>query len=323
MEKAVIVTSFIGYGDLLYMTRLIRFLKRSHGYLEFWGLSTEPMLHNPDIDKIVKLDSTQVTIPNGFKHKYPITHMPNPSNNHIIDLWTHVACNFSLPYREKHLTLKWLDEDERKISQMMADNGLVSHRTDCPGNFVTVCPVITWPSRTLPLEFYRELVARIQAHGDKVVLVGKDVDRREISDNKKVIPDDLVQRENKSLYAAENFPGAVDFTNRLNLKELACLHSHAKIAVNSENGNMVISTTNDTCWNLYIPTLTAPEFRLPWRLGRQDYKTIVAANDEDYYPTLDYDIMIGLKTSVADLPVKIPSVEKVFRAYKIISPVRT
>jgi hypothetical protein len=317
-DQILIVTSLVGFGDLLYMTPFIRFLKKCGADVEVWGLNTEPLECNPDIKRLVKPETSTVKIPPRFHKAYKFLNIsPNPSNQHTIDFFTQQAGTFTLPNRDKELVFRWLPRDEEAVGMLMKEHGLKSARTgrwNC--NFVTMCPAVNWKSRTLPLEFYKELAARIQENGDKVVLVGKNVDQRSISDNREVVSETMAAQESKSVYDPSEFPGAVDLIDRLSLRELACLHSYCKLAVNSENGNMVISCTNDTCWNLYIPTLTPPEFRLPWRKGSQSHKTVVVANKDNYFPVIDYKLMRKHKGTLYDVPVRLPCIDDVYDAYR-------
>jgi len=106
------------------------------------------------------------------------------------------------------------------------------------------------------------------------------------------------------------------------MKQLAALYSKAAMAINTENGNMVISCTNDSCWNLYIPSLTAPEFRLPFRKGSQFYKTTIVPNTDDYYPTYNRKLFKKILSGdpVMDLEtaeVLWPTVDEIYKSYKI------
>jgi hypothetical protein len=87
------------------------------------------------------------------------------------------------------------------------------------------------------------------------------------------------------------------------------------VAINAENGNMVVSATNNNCWNIYVPTITPPEFRVPYRKGSMQYKTVVVYNEENYYPAANYAGVDSQDLLAA--PIKIPPPEKVFQAYKL------
>jgi ADP-heptose:LPS heptosyltransferase len=194
--------------------------------------------------------------------------------------------------------------------KLLKKHDLVSNESaNC--NFVAISPTITWPSRTLPLSLYKELIKKIQANGDKVVIVGKTIELKQ----SELVGEKLVQNEQKNMYPVSEFEGVVDLTNQLTFAQLCAFYSLSKIAINTENGNMVASCTNNNCWNLYIATLNSPEFRLPWRKGSQEYRTLVAKNEDDYFPTTDYSKYLNNCSSVLDLAVRLPSVEIIYGKY--------
>jgi len=78
-----------------------------------------------------------------------------------------------------------------------------------------------------------------------------------------------------------------------------------------------MSCTNKKCWNLYIPTLTAPEYRTPFRNGSMLYKTTVVGNADDYYPASSYDPRTDpeQRTSLIHRKIKLPTVDMVVEGY--------
>ena len=328
MSDALLITTFAGFGDVLYQTPLIRLLKRLYDNVDVWCRNYEPLVNNPYIRSVYKMDSFFAPDPFDFyfldiyrttsEPGLPLIKMPQ-SNFHAIDFFSIGAVNLTLRPKEKDLELFWTKKDEESVRELLTVNGLITNEHPEKANFIVICPAITWPSRTLPLDFYKELIHLIQTlTTDKVVIVGKDLaytqfdpDReRENKDFDKYRIDE--KEKPKQLYPISEFPGVIDLTNRLSLHQLGALYSLSKIAVNTENGNMVVSCTNDKCWNIYIPTLTAPEYRVPYRHGSMDWKTIVVGNDDDYYPASSY----GLEPKdLVESKIKIPTVEKTFLAY--------
>ena len=301
--RVLIMVSYAGFGDLLYLTPLIRFIKRLGCDIDVWSANPEPFLYNPDISELYTFDSTnQLVYPLDFYKKifnFCQWGQAYISNVHTIDAFTFQALNIHLRPKEKDLVFKWRRTDETRIRKLLYDHKLTPVDSAEGCNYVIVSPIITWPSRTLPLEFYQELIAKIQNDGSKVVLVGKDLNIKGV----------------KGLYPASSFPDVIDFTNQLTFSEAGCLYSLSGISIANESANMVLSCTNTTCFNIYIPTLTPPEFRLPWRCGSQNYRNLVVGNEEDYYPSTDY-LNLGNHIDLKTPPVKYPTVSKVFEAYK-------
>jgi hypothetical protein len=300
------MTSYAGYGDLLYLTPLFRFLKRLGCDLDVWAANHEPYLNNPDITDLYTFEKDHIVYPLDFYRKIFNFCEWGPvfiSNIHSIDAFTMKALNIVLRDKEKDLVFGWSKDDELYVRKLLKQHGLIPTKApDGPCNYVIVSPVITWPSRTFPLEFYKELILKIQNNGDKVILMGKD----------------LHIKGHKSIYPAEEFPGAINLMNRLSFAEAGCLYSMSKISIANESANMVLSCTNNTCWNIYLPTLTPPEFRLPWRQGDKNHRNYVVANDDDFFPSTNYR-ELALYDDLRDPEVQYPGVEKVFDAYQRIN----
>ena len=110
------------------------------------------------------------------------------------------------------------------------------------------------------------------------------------------------------------YPNVIDLTNKLTLAECAAMYSLCDIAVNTENGNMVISGTNDRCWNLFIPTLTAPNYRAPYRQGSQSYRTTIVHNKDKFYPGSDFN-QLRCGYDYINIPIQLPSIESIIENY--------
>jgi hypothetical protein len=329
LGEVLLVTPFLGYGDLLYHTPAIRMLAKIYKGVDVWCYNTEPLENNPHIANLFRIEKDNV--PNAWDFYFDsIIHMSgqhNPmldklhnTNMHMIDFFSLGALNISLRAKDRGLVLKWTKRDEERVRKIIGEHGLVPAGGGEKGNIVILNPARGWPSRTMPLDRYRELSERIQEDGGRVVLVGKDVSPLGFLDKgyDRKTREELDRNENKTLYGASNFPGAVDLMNRLSFHECAALYSIARAAVNTENGNMVLSCTNDTCWNIYVPSLTAPEFRLPWRKGSQHHRTVVVSEGSDTYPGSHHS---NLRNDyfLPAAEVAWPSADAIFKAYRSIS----
>jgi len=314
--EALLYTPFCGYGDLLYHTPLIRVLDKIFKGVDVWTFNPEPFKHNPHIKNLMKINSEHDPEPWDFygENVFHLSPARNPTcrhlyqaNNHMVDYLTNSAMGLSLRSNEKNLVLQWSDATRSKVWALLIQHGIA----DDP--FVVVNPVHGWPSRTLPLDFYQEIIQKFQDDGLKVVLVGKDVDPTDFVPDDNTV-EDVIDREVKGLYPSHVFPDVIDLTNKLSFHECCCLYSYAAVALNTENGNMVMSSTNNHCWNLYIPSLTAPEFRLPHRFGDMNYRSTVVGNGGNYYPGSDYVTLRG-EIDFVNSEVVFPSVNEVWHQY--------
>ena len=317
--EAVVITQFVGFGDLLYHTPTLRIMSRIYKGVDVWCFNPEPFYNNPYINKVFKLDKDLNLYPQDFYFNFifhasaahnPFIESIYPSNVYSPEYYSLALIHSSLPNEEKHLTFNWLPKD------------IVSVKTKAPvfnqNKIITVInPAIGWPSRTLPYDYYKKLIDVITSLGDIVILTGKEINPKSfiptLDDNNV-----LQKNENKSLYPLDEFlqyENVVDLTNKLSFAECAALYSLADIAINTENGNMVISGTHDNCWNLYIPTLTAPQYRIPYRHGSQEYRTTIVHNDAKYYPGSDFkQLRQGYDYVKAE--VQLPHIDKIIEAYK-------
>jgi hypothetical protein len=307
---------------------MVRVMAKTYKHVDVWTRNPEPLKNNPYVRNLYKMDS--FFAPDPWDFYFQDVYYASPSRNdklknfpqsniHTVDFFTANCANFVLRDHEKSLILRWTKKDEEKVAEVCCKHNLIPNSKK-GGNIVAVSPAITWPSRTLPLEWYKEVVAGVLANGDKVVLIGKDINYHKEFDPKAEAGNEEfdkyhVKETTKQLYDPSEFPGAICLYNEFTLHELAAFYAITKVAINSENGNMVVSCTNDNCWNVYVPTLTAPEFRLPYRQGSMCFKSVAVHNDDDYYPASDYENITG--QLLGDVAVKIPSPQKTLDAYKL------
>ncbi len=303
-EPALFITTFEGYGDLIYHTPTLRILSKIYPHLDVWCKRPEPFLDNPYIKKLSIFDKTWPDSTNIYGSR--IFHVSVDSlvtfphcNIHTTDLVSIKALHCVLRNEEKTLEAYWTKQDLNRVENLLAQHQINKKK------FVVISPSITWASRTLPLPFYQQIIAGVQQEGYQVILVGKEIFYSAGVDT------------DKTLYPASSFPQTICLYNQLSFAELCCLYSLTPIAINTENGNHPISCTNDYCWNLYIPTLTAPEYRVPFRQGSQTYKTAIAANENNYYPASIYGDTGA--TSYVTMPVQLPTVERVLSVFRSIA----
>ena len=303
-SPVLLITNFEGYGDLLCHTPSIRILSQIAPNLDVWCKRPEPFFLNPCIKNLSVYSERELVIPSKYEDRVILIsvdsqgHFPH-CTIHNVDLFSIKAMRKILRYREKTVEAYWSLQDKQRVQKLLQQHRVADDR------FVVITPAITWPSRTLPLPFYQELIVGIQRRGYQVVLVGKEISYTRDANEM-----------NKTLYDAAHFPGAISLYNQLSFAELCALYSITPIAINSQNGNTWASCTNDFCWNLFIPTLSAPEYSLPFRHGSQFYKAAAVGNAADYYPASvyskhDYETYL-------DMPILLPPVQEVLTAFESI-----
>jgi hypothetical protein len=301
-EKALLLTLFEGYGDLIYHTPTIRALSKVHAHLDVWCKQPEPFYNNPYI-KTLKVFKDFIPDPHTFygNYFYLVNGKCHHTRIHTVDTVSIDALRHVLRNSEKALDLFWTQEDMHFVQQLLITHPLSKKNRIEEGKFIVISPSITWPSRTLPLWFFKQLISSIQEMNYGVVLVGKDI----------VYPTNI--DINKTLYPSDHFPGTICLYNQLTLAQLAALYSITPITINTENGNHPMSCTNNYTWDIYIAMHTAPEYLIPFRQGSQKYRTAVIENAADYYPTSIHGKTNWIEQKT--MPVYIPKIEKVLDAF--------
>lgn len=316
MKPALVINTLIGFGDNLWLTPILGFLKRCDFEVDLYTVSGEVFKGNPDIAsmKLLRESKVQIDRQKYGKNIYVIENIGTSSaSNHTLDTLTRKIANITLRASEKDLVYEPSEADRKSVDDLIRGRKLKR------GKFAIVSPVVTWPSRTLPLEYYQELVAGIQALGHDVVMVGKDIDPK-ANYGAVAVSDKIAKEEVKGLYPSSNFPGVVDLTNQLSFGQLVAWYERASMMVNTEGLGVVLAGLSRG-WNIYISSLTAPEFRLPWRQGSQYYKTVVVENENKWYPTHNNDVFHHLDAGELDLremSVKLPPVGDVLDSYKTV-----
>lgn len=269
-QACLLITRFEGFGDLVFHTPTIRVLSSLFRRLDVWSVQTEPFLNSPRIHELRRIPSGigMPDVPQGVYANVSVCWdtKTNHSGIHTIDMVSLNAIGHVLRPQAKDLEMFWTVADEKVAGSLLAG---------VAGPIIVVSPAVNWPSRTFPLDWWRDLVGKLARLGS-VVLVGKEITYDSGAD----LP--------KGLWPPEEFPQALSLYNRLSLAQLACLYSMADVAINMETATNPISTCNDRCWNIYVPTLTPPEFRVPFRHGSQSWKTRVVGNPSDFYPATLY-----------------------------------
>lgn len=314
-ERCLFITEFEGFGDLIYHTPSIRALSKCYSHLDVWCKQSEPFFNNPYI-KTLKVYKDKIPDPRPFYglHFCIVNGWSRQHTRiHTVDAVSMEALCHVLRDSEKTLELFWTAQDMQHVQHLLKTHPLSVKNKIQEGNFIAICPAITWPSKTLPLWFYKTLISSIQEMNYGVVLVGKDINYPTNIDI------------NKTLYPSEHFPGTICLYNQLTLAQLAALYSITPITINTENGNHSISCTNDYTWDIYIALLTAPEYLVPFRQGSQKYRTAVISNAADYYPTSIYGekpyTSIYGKNQYFDtraLPIFIPKLENVLDRFSSV-----
>lgn len=112
-----------------------------------------------------------------------------------------------------------------------------------------------WPSKTLPIEWWQEIINKLDDNGIKVGLIGKTID------------------EKQGFLPLECPPNGIDFRDMTSLGGLIALISQAGILITNDSSPLHIAGAFDN-WIVTFSTCKEPDNILPWRKSTQYYKTI-------------------------------------------------
>lgn len=297
-KRCLIVTTFIGFGDLLYHTPIIRMLHKKGISVDVWARNPEPFLNNHYITNLYRINGSHIPVPTLF---YPWGHFMvgnqmagvSHPHSHVVDYVSANVFRMIFLNEDKSLDLFWNDAQwERARSLLAPARERVIHcfqESHIPA--LAMSPVIGWPSRTMPVEWYAEIATRVRAQGFKVILVGKDVDPKDIGSDCQRIDD----AETKMLHSPELIPHDLCLYNKTTLHELAALYDQIEVILTTETGHLPIAGCSNNPHIVYVGQLIHPEFRMPYRKGWQNYKATILHPPSGTYSTYSRMLCGGLR----------------------------
>jgi ADP-heptose:LPS heptosyltransferase len=152
----------------------------------------------------------------------------------------------TIPNIEKQIKLKLDVEDVSYVFNLLKDKNKEKR-------IVLVHTGKWWPSKTLPIEWWQEVIDRL-SEKLTVVLIGKTIDE-------------------KQGYLPVKCPeNGIDLRDLTTLGELIALISLSKCLVTNDSSPLHIAGAFDN-WIVTVPTCKHPDHILPYRNGTQYYKT--------------------------------------------------
>jgi ADP-heptose:LPS heptosyltransferase len=271
-------------------------LKSKKYSVDVWCKNTEPYLNNPNIDNMYIIENNNIPIPTLF---YPWGHFMvgnllagvSHPNSHVVDYISANLFRSVFLARDKTLDLYWTGQHVEFARSALLPVKLVGGVDKVRKPVLAMSPVIGWPSRTMPLEWYVEIATRVRAFGYKVVLVGKEIDPRSIgADNEK-----LYKNENKGLYDHEAIPHDLCLYNKTSLHELGAVYDQCDVILTTETGHLPIAGCCNNPHIVYAGQLIHPEFRMPYRRGSQSFRSTIVHTKGEYYPVYARMLEAGIR----------------------------
>lgn len=152
----------------------------------------------------------------------------------------------TIPNEDKQIKLKLDVEDVSYVFELLKNR-------DLQKPVVVVHAGKWWPSKTLPLEWWQEIVNKL-SEKLTVVLIGKTIDEKQ---------------GYQPVQCPEN---GYDLRDLTTLGELFALISLSKCLITNDSSPLHIAGAFDN-WIVTVPTCKHPDHILPYRNGTQSYKT--------------------------------------------------
>lgn len=250
-DRNICISVSAGMGDQLCSEPVIRYTQKIYPDANFHVVTHFPRLFDHLDAKIYSYEEWK-----GFKDPvYMMYTCPDDkqSEHHLSHVLFH-PCDFSsmsmikrnIPHEDKTINLRVDPKDVRTIMNM-------TQTKDSSKPLVLIHAGKWWPSKTLPLTWWQELVDKL-SEKLTIGLIGK------------TLSDDQGYQE------VECPEDGIDFRDVTTLGELIALISLTKVLVTNDSSPLHIAGAFDN-WIVTMPTCKHPDHILPFRNGVQTYKT--------------------------------------------------
>lgn len=251
-KRNILISVTAGMGDQLCSEPAIRYTQKlypdanifvvSHFTRLFEHLNL-PVYKHDEWKGINDAVLTMYTCPDDDQTDHNLSHVLF----HPTDYATMSMVKRTIPNSEKSIKLKLSVED---VSYVIS---LLNSKNDKSKPTVLVHAGKWWPSKTLPIEWWQEIINKL-SEKLTVVLIGKTVD-----DKQGYLPLELPK-------------DGIDLRDLTSLGELFALVSLSKCLLTNDSSPLHIAGAFDN-WIVTIPTCKHPDHILPYRNSTQYYKT--------------------------------------------------
>jgi ADP-heptose:LPS heptosyltransferase len=220
-------------GDVVLTTPIIRELRATYptAQIDYETWHPGPLIGNKEVSNIVNYSTRSE-----YDWFIDLNLMEWRLQRHIIDTYSEIAFGYQI--RDKTTRIVWSREDQMWVAALLPQLGMGSKPV------VSVHATRSWPTKTLPVQFWAKTCEKLAASGFSVCVIGTRDDIR--------IP------------ATE---GVIDLSGLLSINQLACLFSQIACHIGFDTGTMhVAGATNVPIVAIF--NMTPAEYLMPYRRGR-------------------------------------------------------
>lgn len=255
-KRNVFIWALGGIGDVISVEPVIRYIRekvypddniylmsKDHEVFEHLPIYLSEDYPQKEFDAVLEVNTHQ--LPWGkFGQNIPFHFV------HCVDWVSLCAMGRQIPDKDKHIKLTFKQEHLDKVTAIYNN----------PEKLVLVHPGVGWESKTFPVEYWNSIIKGLLGRGYEVGIIGKNMNKER----------ELLTTHS---YLDVDATGCVDFRDKLNLKELFALISKAKTLITNDSAPVHIAGAFDNNIVL-IPTCKHPDYILPFREGRKEYKSV-------------------------------------------------
>jgi len=264
-KRKLFIWSFGGLGDVICAEPVIRFIRETaYPDADIYVMTRNPELYShiegihisdsypkEEFDAVYEMN-THFVAHNQFHALVP------HSLAHPVDWISMAMMGRQLTDNEKEIQLRYSNEDLEEVKKI------------CPSlsDLVLVHAGLGWETKTFPVKWWDETIAKLKEAGCKVALIGKDVNEGHG-------------------YVKTTTNVDIDFRDKISLKGLIALIANCQLLITNDSVPVHIAGAFDTKIIL-IPTCKHPDRILPYRKGTKYHNAKAIFNkiiDDDHVTT--------------------------------------
>lgn len=246
IHRNILVRLTGGIGDNVCAEPAIRFALNTFKDTSISIASDEPEIFQHLEDRLLEVWNTKVDTPNldgylVFDSFHAAGHLSNeflaPPFVHCVDYPTLNMWRAQIPMRDRCVQLVPTKQQYDNAAE------LINESTD-----VVIHPGRTWPSRTMPKDWWDNITRILILAGKRPVIIGNEV------------PNDVQARGTIAI----NTEGCLDLRDKLSIMESVAILQRAKVLITNDSAPLHFAASGDA-WIAFLSTVRHPEIITHYR----------------------------------------------------------